>query len=155
MNQIWKEVVKYATAIGGAIASLFGGWDKLLAVLVAMMVIDYLSGVIVAVMGRSKKTEYGGLSSKVGAIGIAKKGFMLAAVLVAALLDRVTGMAQAVCRDTVIWFYIANEVLSFLENLNLAGVPFPAKIKEVLGQHKSLKDVVADDGFNFEDEYEE
>lgn len=133
MEQIWRGFVKGAAALGGAVAGAMGGWDATLKVLVAMMVIDYASGLIVAFMGKSTKTDYGGLSSKVGAVGLAKKGLMLCVVLVAALLD--TAMGTAMCRDAACWFYIANEGLSILENMSLAGVPFPEKIKELLG-HK-------------------
>lgn len=131
---VWDKIIKVLAAVGGAIAGAFGGWDKLLMVLVVMMAVDYVSGVIVAAMGRSQKTEYGGLSSKVGAYGLAKKGLMMLVVLVAALLDRAIGAQTAVFRDAACWFYIANEGLSLLENLSLAGVPFPEKLKEMLGQ---------------------
>jgi len=136
MENIWKTVVRVVAALGGVIGGALGGWDSLLAVLVGMMAADYVSGIIVAAMGRSQKTEYGGLSSKVGWIGLAKKGMMLLVVLVAALVDRAMGGVNSVCRDAVCWFYIANEGLSLLENMSLAGVPFPAKIKELLGQKK-------------------
>lgn len=132
MENIWKTIVKTAAAIGGGIAGVLGGWDAVLKVLLAMMAVDYLSGVMVAVMGRSSKTEYGGLSSKVGFVGLAKKGMMLLVVLVAHMLDVAMGMTVA--RDAACWFYIANEGLSLLENMSLAGVPFPEKIKEILGQ---------------------
>lgn len=131
MEQIWRGFVKGAAALGGAVAGVMGGWDATLKVLVAMMVIDYASGLIVAFMGKSTKTDYGGLSSKVGAVGLAKKGLMLCVVLAAALLD--TAMGTAMCRDAACWFYIANEGISVLENLNLVGVPFPAKLRELLG----------------------
>lgn len=137
MEQLWNRGLKLAAGLGGAVAGAFGGWDSLLAVLTVMMGIDYLSGVVVAWMGRSGKTEHGGLSSKVGAQGLAKKGLMLLVVLVAALLDRAMNAQTAVCRDAVCWFYIANEGLSLLENLSLAGVPFPQRIKELLGQQKA------------------
>ena len=103
-------------------------------VLLSCMVADYLSGMVVAWMGRSEKTEYGGLSSKVGAKGLMRKGLMLMVVLVAALLDRALGQGNAMFRDAACWFYIANEGISLMENLNLAGVPFPAKLKKLLGE---------------------
>ena len=133
MENIWKTIVKTAAAVGGGIAGMLGGWDAVLKVLLVMMAVDYLSGVMVAVMGKSSKTEYGGLSSKVGFVGLAKKGLMLLVVLVAHMLDEAMGMTVA--RDAACWFYIANEGLSVLENMDLAGVPFPEKIKELLG-HK-------------------
>jgi len=85
-------------------------------------------------MGRSTKTEYGGLSSKVGAMGLARKGLMMLVVLVGAAMDRVMGTGSAMCRDAACWFYIANEGLSILENVGLAGAPFPQKLKQLLGQ---------------------
>lgn len=132
----WDKIVKALAGAGGAVAGFFGGWDALLAVLVGAMVIDYVSGLLVAWMGKSTKTEYGGLSSKVGAQGLLKKGLMMLVVLVAAMLDRAMGGDASVCRDAACWFYIANEGLSLLENLALAGVPFPERLKEVLGVKK-------------------
>lgn len=132
MDQIWKNIVRMAAAAGGAIAGALGGWDAILRVLLAMMVVDYISGIMVAVMGKSQKTEYGGLSSKVGFVGLLKKGMMLLVVLIATFLDEAMGMA--ICRDAACWFYIANEGLSILENLSLVGVPFPEQIKALLGQ---------------------
>jgi toxin secretion/phage lysis holin len=138
METTWDKIIKVLAAAGGAIAGAFGGWDWLLVVLLGCMAADYISGVVVAWMGRSLKTEYGGLSSKVGAMGLAKKGLMLMVVLIAALLDKAVGADTAMFRDAVCWFYIANEGISVMENLNLAGVPFPKKIKELLGE--KLKD---------------
>lgn len=134
MEKIWGNVIKAAAAAGGAVAGMLGGWDALMKVLLTMMVVDYLSGVVVAAMGRSHKTEYGGLSSKVGFIGLAKKGLMLAVVLMATMLDGALNLGTAMCRDATCWFYVANEGLSIIENMNLIGVPFPAKIKEILGE---------------------
>lgn len=133
MENVWKTIVKVVLTVGGAVGGALGGWDPLLSVLIGMMAADYISGVIVAAMGKSQKTEYGGLSSKVGWIGLAKKGMMLLVVLIGTLLDGALGV-DAMCRDAVCWFYVANEGLSLVENLNLMGVPFPNKIKEILGE---------------------
>ena len=122
MENVFHKTVRLLAAAGGAVAGLFGGWSSLLTVLTALM-------------GRSRKTEYGGLSSKVGAQGLARKGLMMLVVLVAALLDQAMGAETAVCRDAACWFYIANEGLSLMENLSLAGVPFPPRLKRLLGQH--------------------
>lgn len=134
VENAWDKMIKTLAAVGGAIAGAFGGFDVLLFVLLGFMAVDYVSGLIVAAMGRSQKTEYGGLSSNVGFSGLAKKGLMMLVVLVAALLDRAIGAQTAVFRDAACWFYIANEGLSLLENLSLAGVPFPEKLREKLGQ---------------------
>lgn len=133
MDKLFEKAVKCFAALGGAVAGAFGGWDAILRVLICLMAADYISGVLVALMGKSLKTEYGGLSSKAGAAGIARKGLMLTVVLCAALLDSAMGAAN-VCRDAAIWFYIANEGLSLLENIGLMGVPYPEKLKALLGQ---------------------
>lgn len=133
MENIWKTVVKVAMLVGGAVGGALGGWDPLLSVLLCMMAADYISGLIVAAMGKSQKTEHGGLNSKVGWIGLGKKAVMLLAVLIGTKLDGALGM-DAMCRDAVCWFYVANEGLSLVENMNLMGIPFPNKIKEILGE---------------------
>lgn len=136
MEKVWDKAVRALAACGGAIAGMLGGWDPLLRVLVTLMAVDYVTGVLVAVMGKSAKTEYGGLSSKVGSLGLARKGLMLMVVLVAALMDSVMGTGSAMCRDAACWFYIANEGISILENAGLAGAPYPVKLKELLGQKR-------------------
>ena len=134
MERMWDKAVRALAACGGAVAGMMGGWDPLLRVLVILMAADYGSGLIVAVMGKSPKTEYGGLSSKVGAAGLARKGLMLLVVLTAAMMDSVMGSGSAMCRDAACWFYIANEAISILENAGLAGAPYPEKLKQLLGQ---------------------
>lgn len=153
MGTIWDKVIKILAGIGGAIAGAFGGWDMLLAVLMGMMVIDYISGIVVALMGRSSKSETGGLNSGVGFVGILKKGLMLLVVLVGAMLDRAMGATHAICRDAVCWFYIANEGLSFLENLNDAGVEFPEQIRKLLGLKRAEAD--GEEPEEPEEEYED
>ena len=140
MNTFWDKLVKTLAAIGGAISGSFGGFDPVFRVLVAMMAVDYISGVAVALMGRSRKTESGHLDSKTGARGIAKKGLMLLVVLIAAMLDTALGTEQQIFRQAVIWFYIANEALSILENMALANVPFPQRLLSALEQIRTRHD---------------
>ena len=140
MEKIWDKVIKGLALVCGAISGAFGGWNMLLTVMTAMMGIDYVSGVMEAALGKSLKTEHGGLNSKVGAQGLARKGLMLLIVLVAALVDRAMGTGENICRDAVCWFYIANEGISLLENMSLAGVPFPARLKELLGHKRDESD---------------
>ena len=143
--EAWDKIVKILAAVGGAIAGAFGGIDTMMIVLVACMALDYMTGLIVAWMGRSQKTESGHLDSKVGFVGIAKKALMLLVVLMAALLDRALGTEQAVFRMMMIWFYIANEGLSILENLSMAGVPFPAGVLRALEQLREKADKAPED----------
>ena len=128
----WDKILKWLAGIAGAIAGLFGEWSTTLTILVAVMAIDYISGVIVAACGKSPKSEAGGLSSKVGFIGIAKKGFIMLLVLLATRLDRAIGNETMVFQTSLVFYYIANEGLSILENAALMGLPFPEKLKKAL-----------------------
>ena len=128
----WDKILKWLAGIAGAIAGLFGEWTTTLTILVVVMAIDYISGVIVAACGKSPKTEAGGLSSKVGFIGIAKKGFIMLLVLLATMLDRAIGNETMVFQTSLVFYYIANEGLSILENAALMGLPFPEKLKKAL-----------------------
>lgn len=127
----WDKIVKALAAVAGAVAGLFGEWNTMLTILVVMMTVDYVSGWIVAWCGKSPKTEGGGLSSKVGFIGLARKGFIMLLVLVATLLDRAIGDGS-VFQSSLVLYYIANEGLSVLENAALLGVPFPEKMRRAL-----------------------
>lgn len=128
----WGSVLKWIAAAAGAVMGLFGEWTQMHTVLVVMMVTDYVTGWIVAATGKSPKTEGGGLSSKVGFVGLAKKGFIMAIVLVATMLDRAMGNSTAVFQAAALCYYIANEGLSILENAGLLGVPFPEGIRKAL-----------------------
>lgn len=128
----WDKILKFLAGIAGAVCGLFGEWTTTLTILVVVMAVDYISGVIVAACGRSPKTDAGGLSSKVGFIGIAKKGFIMLLVLLATMLDRAIGNESMVFQTSLVFYYIANEGLSVLENAALMGIPFPEKIKKAL-----------------------
>ena len=128
----WDKILKALAAVAGAICGLFGEWTTMLTILVVVMAIDYISGVLVAACGKSPKTEAGGLSSKVGFIGIAKKGFIMLLVLLATMLDKAIGNETMVFQTSLVFYYIANEGLSVLENAALMGLPFPEKLKKAL-----------------------
>jgi len=135
----WDKILKALAAIAGALAGLFGEWNTALTILVIVMAMDYITGVIVAAMHRSPKTEGGGLSSKVGFIGLARKGFMILIVLLATLLDRAVGNSAMVFQTAMVFYYIANEGLSILENADLMGVPFPTFLRERLESMREEK----------------
>ena len=136
----WDKILKALAAVAGAVAGFFGQWSTALTILVVMMAVDYVSGWIVAANGRSPKTESGGLSSKVGFIGIAKKGFIMLLVLLATMLDKAIGEGTTIFQSSIVLYYIANEGLSVLENAALMGVPFPAKIKRALETMREKED---------------
>lgn len=137
---MWDKVLKTLCAIGGAIAGLFGQWPTMLTILVVVMCIDYVSGVIVAASGRSPKSESGGLSSKAGFIGIAKKGFIMLIVLLATMLDHAIGDEAMLFQGAAACYYIANEGLSILENAVLMDLPVPGVIKRALEELRDKND---------------
>ena len=118
-------------AIRTFIANELGGWDAAMQVLVALMVVDYITGVLVAaVWHRSNKSATGALESRAGFKGIVKKCMILLLVWIGVLLDDALG--EAYIRTAVILFFIGNEGLSLLENLGLMGVPFPGFLQRAL-----------------------
>jgi len=121
-----ENIVKTIIAVSGAAASfLFGGWSSLLSILLAFVVIDYVSGVAAA--GKEGK-----LSSDVGLWGIARKVTIFVIVAVAHLVDQALGDAH-LFRDAAIFFYLANEVLSIIENAGRIGVPVPPVLEKAVG----------------------
>ena len=109
---------------------LLGGWDVAPVCLIVAIILDYISGIIKAYVNKD-------LSSKIGFKGLLKKVGVLLIVMLAVLVDRITGETGAI-RTLVIYYFVANEGLSILENLALAGVPIPESIKNAL---KILKDL--------------
>lgn len=119
--------------IGSAVAWAFGGWDTAMAALVICMGVDYISGSIVAlVFHKSTKSETGAYNSIYGLKGLCKKGLMLLFVLVAVQVDKI--LSTAYVRDAVCIGFCANEILSIVENLGLAGIPMPQAVTKALEQ---------------------
>jgi toxin secretion/phage lysis holin len=137
---IWDKIVKYFALAIGAIAGFWGGLPVMVQILAWAMLIDYLSGLIVAWRRRSPKSESGGVSSAVGFDGLAKKAFIILIVLLATMLDRVLGTDMAVFQTAAASYYLANEGLSIIENAALMGVNFPPKIKDALEALKKKGD---------------
>ena len=126
---MWKKVIEFVSAIGGAIASFFTTMPPLVYILIGVMSIDYVTGLICGAMGKSKKTETGYLASHEAWKGLLKKGVILLVVLLANLLDIAVSKGagitvEAVMGATCLWF-IAREGLSILENVASMGVPVP------------------------------
>lgn len=120
-----------AGIVGSAIAAMFGGWDEALATLIIFMVIDYVSGLIVAgVFHKSKKTESGTLESRAGWKGLCRKGVTLLFVLVAHRLDMAIGVDYI--RNAVIIGFMVNELISIVENAGLMGIPLPKVIQNAI-----------------------
>lgn len=128
---------KYNLAIGAtsavtvAVANFFGDFDVPFQILLVFMVLDYIAGIIVAlVFKRSRKTKNGKLSSAASIKGLFKKTGVFIAVIIAHELDVL--LKSNFIRDTVILAYIFNEGLSIVENLGLMGVGIPAPLKKGL-----------------------
>lgn len=117
------------TAIVSTLSWVFGGFDLLFRALIALMVLDYISGIIVAI--RMKQ-----VSSIVGFKGLAKKLMIFIMVAVSNLIDMVILGESNICRALTIAFYSANEAISILENATQLGLPLPEKLKAVLEQVK-------------------
>jgi len=125
MKEIYNGIV--ATLLT-TFVYLVGGLDVAMIALLVAIVLDYASGVTKAYVTKQ-------LSSQTGFRGIVKKVAVLMIVMLAVLVDRVTGETGAI-RTLVIYYFVANEGLSIIENLGQAGVPIPQSIKKAL---KALK----------------
>nr|DAD87763.1 MAG TPA: holin [Podoviridae sp. ctval4]DAR57830.1 MAG TPA: holin [Caudoviricetes sp.] len=117
--------------VSTGISAAFGGWDNTMSALVFFMVIDYLTGLAVAgIFKKSTKTADGGLESKAGWKGLIRKFSVLAIVLIAAQLDVL--LNSSYIRDVVIYSFLANELLSIIENMGLMGVPLPTVLENAV-----------------------
>ena len=135
---IWTKVQMVATLIGGWLGYFLGGLDGLLIALIIFMILDYITGLMCAVIDKK-------LSSAVGFRGICKKVLILMLVGLANVIDmHVVGTGSAL-RGAVIAFYLSNEGLSLLENAAHIGLPIPEKMKEVLAQLHGRRDDQTDD----------
>jgi toxin secretion/phage lysis holin len=132
MKLEWNWVQAVFTAIGGGLGFFIGGMDSILYALIAFVVIDYITGVMCAVLKKK-------LSSEVGARGIFKKVVIFSLVGVGHVIDhQLIGTGEAV-RTAVVFFYLSNEGISILENAGVIGLPIPEKLKSVLEQIKEGK----------------
>ncbi|ESV55797.1 hypothetical protein SAG0136_11505 [Streptococcus agalactiae LMG 14747] len=115
------------SAIGGIIGSIFGELDGFLYALLVFMVIDYLTGIMAAILEKN-------LSSSIGKKGIFKKVMIIFLVAMAHMIDLHLVKKGGAVRTAVIFFYFSNEGLSILENATRLGLPIPARIRNVLRQ---------------------
>ena len=133
VDLVWTKVQIAITAIGGWVGYFVGGMDGMLIALIVLMSLDYISGVMCAIVGRK-------LSSAIGFRGICKKVLILMLVGVANIVDlHVVGTGSAL-RGAVICFYMSNEALSLFENAAHIGLPIPDKLREALAQLHGRKD---------------
>lgn len=138
MEHIIKYLRLWPAAIAGGIAGVFGGWDTMIMVLLAFMVIDYATGLAIGWLGLSPKTPTGHLDSTICKRGLARKLGELVAVIVGVLLDMLfmdaVGYSMPIFRTAIIIVITTAEAISILENLGILGVPLPSFVFQALEQ---------------------
>ena len=127
MKTVWNTVQFSFAAVGGFLGWFLGGCDGLLYALIAFVTVDYVTGVMCAVVDRK-------LSSSVGFKGIFRKVLIFVMVGISHILDTQVIGNGSVLRTAVIFFYISNEGVSLLENVSHLGLPVPEPVKTVLKQ---------------------
>ncbi|MFQ7737929.1 MAG: holin family protein, partial [Emergencia timonensis] len=127
-----KDLICTATGIiGSLVVGFFGGWTSGMVTLVIFMAIDYFSGLVVAgVFNRSKKSASGGLESKAGWKGLCRKVMTLLFVGIAYRID--LALNTTYIQDAVIIGFMANELISIVENAGLMGLPLPSMINKAI-----------------------
>ncbi len=138
---MWENIVKALAAAGGAALAYFTGLPPIIWILLAVLSLDYITGLICGAMGKSPKTETGYLESGAAFKGLLKKALIILVVLLAGLLDQAVAMSagiefEAVAGATCLWF-IASEGISILENAAAIGVPIPNILLRMLELFKS------------------
>ena len=129
MRDIWTFIQMAFAAIGGWLGWFLGGYDGFLYALIAFVVIDYILGVMCAILEKH-------LSSDIGARGIFKKVVIFSLVGIAHIIDQNIIGDGGVIRTAVIFFYLSNEGISIIENATRLGLPIPEKLRDVLEQLK-------------------
>ncbi|ABR50098.1 toxin secretion/phage lysis holin [Alkaliphilus metalliredigens QYMF] len=129
MRDIWTYIQLAIASLGGWLGWFLGGYDGFLYALIAFVVIDYLLGVMCAIIEKH-------LSSDVGARGIFKKVVIFSLVGIAHIIDQNIIGDGGVIRTAVIFFYLSNEGISIIENATRLGLPIPEKLRDVLEQLK-------------------
>lgn len=127
MKNFINSIQLIITALGGYIGWFLGGFDGFLYALIAFVAIDYITGLMVAVLERK-------LSSEVGFRGIFKKVLVFTLVGIGNIVDVNLIKNGSAIRTAVIFFYLSNEGISILENAGKIGLPIPEKLKIALEQ---------------------
>lgn len=132
MKQMITAMQYVFTAIGGFMGWFLGGLDGFVYALIVFVVVDYLTGVMAAVIQKQ-------VSSEIGFKGICRKVVIFCLVGIAHILDTQIIKTGSVLRTAVIFFYISNEGISIVENASRIGLPVPKKLTDVLEQLKEDK----------------
>lgn len=127
IKEIWMYGQTVIAVLGGWLGWFLGGLDGFLYALIIFVIIDYITGIMVAIINRE-------LSSAIGARGIFKKILIFIIVAIAHIIDSRLIGDSSVIRTAVIFFYLSNEGISILENAARIGLPIPQKLKNLLAQ---------------------
>lgn len=127
MKEFWNTIQLIFAGVGGWLGYFLGGWDGMLYALLAFVAVDYITGVMCAIVDKR-------LSSAVGFKGICRKVLIFLLVGIANILDVQVIGTGSVLRTAVIFFYISNEGISLIENAAHLGLPVPEKVRAVLEQ---------------------
>ena len=120
--------------VSGVLSYIFGPWDAMIMVLIAVVALDYITGVAYAAVSKT-------LSSAIGFKGLLKKVFIFVLVALSTMLDKLVPATNGAVRSAVCMFYIANEGLSILENAGRIGLPMPEALKGALVKLKDGKTI--------------
>lgn len=127
MKELWTTLQLVFAGIGGWLGYFLGGWDGLLYAFILFTVVDYITGVMCAIVDKK-------LSSSVGFKGICRKVLIFTLVGIANIIDVAVIGTGSVLRTAVIFFYLSNEGVSLLENAAHLGLPIPTKMRDILEQ---------------------
>ena len=127
MSKIQIIIDSIAGAVGAVLGFMYGEVTGLFWALIAFMALDYITGVIVAVIEKR-------LSSEVGFRGLAKKFLILVFVAVGHIADTYILGGTPAAMSAVMLFYIANEGISIIENAAALGLPVPKKLTSIMEQ---------------------
>lgn len=134
MKNILNTLQLIFTALGGYIGWFLGGFDGFMYALITFVVIDYVTGLMVAVLEKR-------LSSEIGFRGIFKKVLIFTFVGIGNIIDIYILKNGSAIRTAVIFFYVSNEGISIIENSAKIGLPIPQKLRDVLRQLNKEDDI--------------
>ena len=129
--------------VAGIISALIGGWDLALETLAIIMLLDYLTGLIVAgVFHKSPKSEGGALESKAAFKGLVKKALIVVIVVAFHQADKLTG--KSFFRDGACWAFFIAELISVVENVGLV-YPLPTFVTKCLDWFREKGEKLGDE----------
>lgn len=129
MDNILNSAKAACALVGAWLGCIFGRLDAFVYLLICLVILDYISGVMVAVVQKK-------LCSSVGFKGLFRKVLIFGMVAIAHILDTQLFGEHDICRTAVACFYISNESISLFENSGKLGLPIPQKLKDILEQLK-------------------